>query len=319
MSERTSGELRLFRSGLIQMSKRGEIRIGVSGWTYTPWRVNFYPPGLPQKSELSFASRQFNALEINGTFYGMQVPQSFANWKAATPDDFVFTVKGSRYLTHMLKLTHIETPLANFFASGPLALGAKLGPILWQFPERFGFTHDRLEAFLAFLPRTHREAAALASRHDDRLRAPAHLDVEVDRPLRHCVEIRNEGFREPSFVDLLRRHNVALVCADTVSWPLLMDVTADFIYCRPHGSTELYKSRYSDEELDRWARRVRAWATGRTMSDGSFVTGPVADGKARDVYIFFDNTDKLQAPDNARTLMARLDVRATDEAAIVSH
>ena len=281
----------------------------MSGWTYTPWRGTFYPTALPQKRELDYASRQFNALEINGTFYGMQVPQSFANWQASTPTDFVFAVKGSRYLTHMLKLTKPETPLANFFASGPLALGSKLGPILWQFPERFRFDPDRLEAFFALLPRTHSDAAALASRHDERLRAPAHLQVVTDRPLRHCVEIRNEAFRDQRFIELLRRYDVALVCADTVSWPLLMDVTADFAYCRLHGSAELYKSRYSDEELDRWAERVRAWATGATMADGNFVTPPLADGRPRDVYVFFDNTDKLQAPDNARGLMQRLGVQ----------
>ena len=291
------------------MAKQGDIRVGVSGWTYTPWRGNFYPNGLRQKSELDFASRQFNALEINGTFYGMQVPQSFASWKAAAPNDFVFAVKGSRYLTHMLKLTQCTTPLANFFASGPLALGGKLGPVLWQFPESFKFLPDRLEAFFAVLPRTHREAAELGSRHDNRLRARAYLDVDVDRPLRHCVEIRSDTFRDPRFIGLLERYNVALVCADTVSWPLLMDVTADFVYCRLHGSAELYKSRYSEEELDHWAERIRAWAQGAPMTDGTFVTAPRADGTPRDVYVFFDNTDKLQAPDNARGLMRRLGIR----------
>ena len=291
------------------MAKLRDIRIGVSGWTYSPWRGTFYPSGLGQKRELNYAARQFNALEINGTFYGMQVPQSFAKWEASTPTDFIFAVKGSRYLTHMLKLTNPEKPLANFFASGPLALGRKLGPILWQFPERFRFDPDRLEAFLALLPRTHSEAALLASRHDERLRAPAHLDVVTDRPVRHCVEIRNEGFRDQGFIELLRRYDVALVCADTVSWPLLMDVTADFVYCRLHGSAELYKSRYSDVELDRWAERVRGWATGATMTDGNFVARPLDDGKARDVYVFFDNTDKLQAPENAQGLMQRLGVQ----------
>jgi uncharacterized protein YecE (DUF72 family) len=292
------------------MARAGDIRIGISGWTYKPWRGNFYPKGLPQKRELEHASRQFNALEINGTFYGMQIPQSFANWAASTPDDFVFAVKGSRYLTHMLKLTRPETPLANFFASGPLALGSKLGPILWQFPERFKFDAERLESFFAILPRTHSAAAALAERHDERLRAPPHLDVAVDRPLRHCIEIRNDGFREQRFIDLLRSYDVALVCADTVDRPLLMDVTADFVYCRLHGSIELYKSRYSEAELDRWAARVRAWRVGEMMTDGNFVLPPLADERPRDVYVFFDNTDKLQAPDNARGLMQRLGVAA---------
>jgi uncharacterized protein YecE (DUF72 family) len=293
------------------MAERADIRIGVSGWTYTPWRGNFYPTGLRQKDELSYAASQFNALEINGTFYGMQVPQSFARWAAAVPDDFVFAVKGPRFLTHMLKLTRIEAPLANFFASGPLALGHKLGPILWQFPERFGFDPDRLLPFFEMLPRTHSAAAQLAARHDHRLRAAAHLEIVDDLPIRHAIEIRHAGFREPRFIDLLRRHNVALVCADTVDWPLLMDLTADFAYCRLHGSTELYKSRYSQAEIERWAGRVDAWANGRRMADGNFVTAPLDDGKRRDVYVFFDNTDKLQAPDNARELMQALDVAAS--------
>lgn len=293
------------------MAERADIRIGVSGWTYTPWRGNFYPTGLRQKDELSYAASQFNALEINGTFYGMQVPQSFARWAAAVPDDFVFAVKGPRFLTHMLKLTRIEAPLANFFASGPLALGHKLGPILWQFPERFGFDPDRLLPFFEMLPRTHSAAARLAARHDHRLRAAAHLEIVDDLPIRHAIEIRHAGFREPRFIDLLRRHNVALVCADTVDWPLLMDLTADFAYCRLHGSTELYKSRYSQAEIERWAGRVDAWANGRRMADGNFVTAPLDDGKRREVYVFFDNTDKLQAPDNARELMLALHVAAS--------
>jgi len=292
------------------MARRGDVRIGVSGWTYSPWRGAFYPKGLPQKRELAYAAAQFNALEINGTFYGMQVPQNFANWAAATPDDFVFAVKGPRFLTHMLQLTRAETPLANFFASGPLALGHKLGPILWQFPERFVFNRDRLVQFFELLPRTHRAAAALGERHDHRLRAPAHLDVADDLPLRHAIEIRSESFRDPAFIELLRRHDIALVCADTVDWPLLMDLTADFVYCRLHGSTELYQSRYSEAELDRWAARLEAWATGAVMTDGNFIVPPGNDARPRDVFVFFDNTDKLQAPDNARGLMQRLGVMA---------
>jgi uncharacterized protein YecE (DUF72 family) len=286
----------------------GDIRIGVSGWTYPPWRGNFYPKGLPQRRELEFASRQFNAIEINGTFYGMQVPPSFAGWAAAAPADLLFAVKGPRFLTHMLKLTRLETPLANFFASGVLALGDKLGPILWQFPERFAFDPARLIPFFEMLPRTTREAARLGARHDQRLRAAPHLDAGRDRPIRHAMEIRHGGFRDPAFIGLLRRYGIALVCADTVDWPLLMDVTADFVYCRLHGSTELYKSRYSDADLDRWAGRARAWSRGETMTDGTFVTPPLADGRPRDVFVFFDNTDKLEAPGNARGLMDRLGV-----------
>lgn len=288
-------------------TQHGDIRIGVSGWTYAPWRGNFYPKGLAQKRELGFAARQFNALEINGTFYGMQTPKAFRSWAEAVPPGFVFAVKGSRYLTHMLRLKEPERPLANFFASGPLTMGDRLGPILWQFPPRFRFDPERIEAFFRLLPQDMGAAADLARRHDDRLKAPADYGDGAVRPLRHAMEIRHESFRDAAFIDLLRRYGVALVCADTVDWPLLMDVTADFVYCRLHGSAELYKSGYSDAALDRWAERVRNWSLG-APTDGHFVTGPTDDGKKRDVFVLFDNTDKLMAPGDARGLMRRLGV-----------
>ncbi len=300
------------------MAQRGDIRIGVSGWTYGPWRGTFYPKGLPRKQELAFAARQFNAIEINGTFYGMQVPKSFHAWADAAPADFVFALKGPRYLTHMLKLARFEAPLANFLASGVLALGDALGPILWQFPASFSFDPGRLEPFLAALPHTTREAARLGEKHDQRLRARAWLRVARDRPVRHAIEIRHESFRDPRFIALLRRYDIALVCADTVEWPLLMDLSTDFVYCRLHGNAELYNSRYADAELDRWAARMRAWAGGRPMRDGSFVTAPVADGRRRDVFVFFDNTDKLQAPDNARDLMRRLAIAPAGASASIA-
>jgi uncharacterized protein YecE (DUF72 family) len=291
---------------------QGDIRIGVSGWTYRPWRGNFYPPKLVQKHELSYAASKFNAIEINGTFYGMQTPKAFRRWAEAVPEEFVFAVKGPRYLTHMLKLTNPEPPLANFLASGPLAMGARLGPILWQFPERFRFDAERIETFFRLLPRDTEAAAALAKKHDHRLRAPADLGDGVVRRMRHAMEIRHESFRDPDFIALLRRYEVALVCADTVDWPLLMDVTADFVYCRLHGSVELYNSGYSDPELDIWAQRVRNWAIGRP-TDGNFVDGPTSDDKARDVFVFFDNTDKLMAPGDARGLMRRVGVEWGDQ------
>ncbi len=277
----------------------------MSGWTYRPWRGNFYPATLVQKRELSYAASQFNALEINGTFYGMQTPKAFRKWAEAVPEGFVFAVKGPRYLTHMLKLKNPEPPLANFFASGPLVMGEKLGPVLWQFPERFRFDAERIEAFFRLLPRDTEEAAALAHRHDHRLRAPADYGDGTRRAVRHAMEIRHESFRDPDFVALLRKYDVALVCADTVDWPLLMDVTTDFVYCRLHGSVELYNSGYSDGELDIWAERVRHWARGKA-TDGNFVTGPTADGRKRDVFVFFDNTDKLMAPGDAKGLMERV-------------
>jgi uncharacterized protein YecE (DUF72 family) len=288
------------------MVKRADIRIGVSGWTYKPWRGNFYPEGLPQKRELSFAAGTFNALEINGTFYGLQTPKSFEGWARAVPDGFVFALKGSRYITHMLRLRDVKAPLANFFASGPLALGDRLGPILWQFPPNFRFDAERMETFFELLPHDTEAAAALGRRHDKRLKAPAFLRPGERRPLRHAMEIRHESFRDPAFVALLRKHRVALVVADTVDWPCLMDLTADFVYCRLHGSEELYNSGYSGRQLDRWAARLTAWSQGKPMTDGEFVTKPLRDRKRRDVFLFFDNTDKLRAPDDARGLMRRV-------------
>ena len=283
-----------------------DVRIGISGWTYEPWRGAFYPEGLPQKQELSHAASVFRSIEINGTFYSMQRCESFAQWADATPDDFVFAVKGPRYLTHMLKLRNAAAPLGNFFASGPLRLGPKLGPILWQFPPNFRFNPEKLETFIKLLPRDTEQAAACGRRHDHRLKGRAWLRSDRRRRIRHAMEIRHESFRDPAFIELLREHDIALVCADTVDWPLLMDVTADFVYCRLHGSTERYRSGYSHAELDRWAARVDAWASGRSMTDGNFVTKPLDDHRRRDVFLFFDNTDKLKAPDDARALLHRL-------------
>jgi uncharacterized protein YecE (DUF72 family) len=290
------------------MRGRAAIRIGVSGWTYGPWRGHFYPAGLAHKRELAHCATAFNAIEVNGSFYSLQRPTSYAAWAAVTPPGFVFALKGPRFITHMLKLRNARTALANFFASGPLALGDRLGPILWQFPASFRFDAERLAAFFAILPRTTGAALALAGEHDHRLEGRAWLHSDVDRPIRHAIEIRSDTFRDPAFIDLLKAHEVALVCADTVAWPLLMDVTADFVYCRLHGSVELYNSRYSEQELDRWAARVSAWAEGRPMRDGTFVVGPDERPGPRDVFVFFDNTDKRHAPDNAIGLMRRLGV-----------
>jgi uncharacterized protein YecE (DUF72 family) len=287
----------------------GTVRIGISGWTYGGWRGRFYPHGLPQKQELAYAAAHFGAIEINGTFYRLQRPESFARWRADTPEGFVFAIKGSRYITHMLKLRQAETALANFFASGVLRLGPKLGPILWQFPPQTKFDAARFEAFLDLLPRDTQEAATLARRHDRRVAGRSWLKNEIHRPLRHAVEIRHDSFRSPDFIDLLRRHHAGLVVADTVAWPCLTDVTADFVYCRLHGSKELYASGYGPKALDDWARRVRAWARGSEPRDARRVgdrSRPAPGG--RDVYVFFDNDAKVRAPVDAAGLVRRLGV-----------
>jgi uncharacterized protein YecE (DUF72 family) len=287
------------------VSRSANIRIGVSGWTYPPWRGAFFPKGLPQKQELQYASSIFRAIEVNGTFYRLQHPASFARWAEETPNDFVFAVKAPRFITHMRRLREPEAPLANFFASGVLRLGHKLGPILWQFPPNFSFDPELLRRFAEMLPHDTDDALKLARRHDERLKDKAWLSVESRRTLRHAIEIRHESFRDPAFVDLLREYRIALVCADTVKWPRLMDVTTDFVYCRLHGSRELYRSGYDEADLDCWTARACDWAAGRRV-DGDFAGHAKSNRGKHDVFVFFDNTDKLHAPDDARGMMRRL-------------
>jgi uncharacterized protein YecE (DUF72 family) len=287
---------------------RGPVRIGISGWTYKPWRGVFYPKGLAQKKELSYAASLFPSIEINGTFYSLQRPSSFTAWFEQTPDDFVFAIKGSRFITHMRRLRAIEQPLANFFASGLLGLGSKLGPILWQFPPSFQFKPDLIEDFFSLLPRDTIAAATLAEKHDERPKGHASTEPGKRRPLRHAMEIRHNSFVVPEFISLLRQYNVALVCADTVEWPRLMDVTSDFIYCRLHGSEVLYTSGYSNQALDQWAARVAAWATGQEVADGNHASPtPARQRSARDVFVYFDNDAKVFAPKDAQALAQRVD------------
>jgi uncharacterized protein YecE (DUF72 family) len=288
------------------MARTGAVRIGISGWTYAPWRGVFYPKGLARKRELEYATSQFSSLEINGTFYGMQRPDAFADWADRAPEGFVFAVKAPRYITHIRRLRDAATPLANFIASGLLRLGPKLGPILWQFPPNFSFDAERIEAFLKLLPHDTGEAAHIGRRHDDRLKAPAWLKVEAERRLRHAFEIRNESFRAEAFVDLLRKYKVALACADTVEWPRLMDLTCDFVYCRLHGSEELYSSGYDDAALDQWGARVAAWAKGGEPEDAERIGG-TGRRRKRDVFVYFDNDIKVRAPFDAKALAERVE------------
>lgn len=301
------------------MSKLGAIRIGISGWRYPGWRRTFYPPGLPQRAELAFAASHFTTIELNGSFYSLQRPESFVRWRQQTPDGFIFSVKGSRYLTHMLKLKAIEQGLANFFAQGVLALGPKLGPILWQFPPQWRFDPERLQAFFTLLPRTHREAAELGRHHGPQLHGPAWLEVERDLPLRHAIEIRHESFVCEDFIALLRRHRIGSVVADTVKWPRLMDVTADFVYCRLHGDKQLYASGYGPKAIDAWATRAMVWAAGGQVTDATRAStkNPRAR-QTRDVFIYFDNDAKVRAPVDAEHLMRRIAAWARPSACIAS-
>src|SRR6201994_964890 len=232
--------------------KWGRVRVGISGWTYAPWRGVFYPDRLPHARELAYAAERFSTVEINGTFYSLQRPSSFARWSDATPEDFIFSVKGPRYITHMLRLRNVEQALANFFASGLLALGAKLGPVLWQLPPNFQFDRARLETFFQLLPTDTATAAQQARAHDARFNGRVLTETDRNRPLRHAMEIRNISFVSPEFIELLRQYRIALVCADTVEWPRLVDVTTDFVYCRLHGSEVLYASGYGRKAIEEW-------------------------------------------------------------------
>jgi uncharacterized protein YecE (DUF72 family) len=285
-----------------------DIRIGISGWTYAPWRGTFFPPGLSQARELAFAAEQVRTIEINGTFYSQQRPSSYGTWRAETPPDFVFAVKGPRFITHLKRLKDVVAPTANFFASGVLRLGPKLGPILWQLPPATAFDPQRLAAFFELLPRSASAAAVLGRQHDRRLKARAWLRVTEDRPIRHALEVRHPSFECAEFIELLRRHDVALVVADTAGrWPLIREVTADFVYVRLHGDRELYASGYTAPVLDRWAERIRAWSRGGDAPDATRIGSPAAARPAgRDVYVYFDNDVKTHAPFDAMSLAHRL-------------
>ncbi|HLY34918.1 MAG TPA: DUF72 domain-containing protein [Jatrophihabitantaceae bacterium] len=269
---------------------RGTIRVGISGWLYPPWRGVFYPKGLAHRRELEYASAKLQTIEINGSFYSLQRPESYRAWYAQTPDHFVFALKGGRFITHMKKLRDVDVPLANFFASGVLALRDKLGPVLWQLPPSLGFDAERLADFFARLPRSTGEAAWLSRRHDERLTDRAVTDVDVDRPLRHALEVRHTSFETTALLDVLRAHHIALVVADSAGkWPQIREVTTDFAYVRLHGADELYVSGYSDEKLDDWAATVSRFADG-----------------GRDVFVYFDNDAKVHAPFNAIRLAEKI-------------
>lgn len=297
----------------VSPARAGVVRIGISGWRYPPWRGTFYPQGLPQAQELAWASRQLSTIEINGSFYSLQSPASYRHWHDDTPDGFVFSVKAPRYITHIRRLADVRVPLANFLASGLVELRGKLGPILWQLPPNFTFedsNRERLEAFLALLPADPEAATRLARAHDAKVTS-ARVTFGATQRLQHALEVRHESFVDAAFIALLRRHRVALVVADTGGrWPEYEDVTAGFVYLRLHGADALYESGYADAALQRYAARIRDWARGGEPADARRIAPRAAPPRARrDVYCYFDNTAKIEAPGNAARL-ARLSAAA---------
>ena len=248
------------------MKNSGAIRIGIGGWVYPPWRGTFYPPGLRQAEELAYASRHVTAIEINGTFYRTQTPASFRKWHDETPDDFVFSLKGPRFLTHRGELASAAPYIERFLASGFLELGPKLGPLLWQFAPTTQFDAADFAAFLDLLP------------HE-----------LGGRAIRHVVEVRHPSFRTPEFIDLLRERRIAVALVDDKKYPAFTDLTADFAYLRLRRCAEDQPAGYKPNALDRWAKQLRAWSE-----------------EGRDCFLHFINGAKIRAPAAAQALIERL-------------
>jgi uncharacterized protein YecE (DUF72 family) len=248
---------------------------------------------------------------LNGSFYSMQTPRTYARWREQTPRGFVFAVKAPRLITHVQRLHDIDVPLANFFASGVFELREKFGPVLWQFPPGLEYDRDLFARFFECLPHDTEAALKLARRRDSRMKGRTRLAIDRKRRIHHAVEIRHSSFLDEAFIALLREHGIALVVADTAGkWPYVEEVTAGFMYLRLHGDKQLYSSGYGDAALDRWAARIRAWHVGSQPRDAVRVKHAPAPPrrKARDVYCYFDNSAKVHAPFDAAKLIEKLDM-----------
>jgi uncharacterized protein YecE (DUF72 family) len=266
------------------MAETGEIRVGVGGWVFPPWRGVFYPDKLPQKDELAYASHRLTAIEINGTYYGAQKPETFRRWAAETPDGFVFTLKGSRFVTNRRELAEAGESISRFFDQGVTELGDKLGPVLWQMPPTKKFHPEDFEAFLSLLPAT------------------------VDgRRVRHCVEVRHASFGAPDFAALLRRHQVPVVFADHATYPAFADVAGDFVYARLQTGSDEVATAYDAEALEAWAGRLKTWAAGGRPADLDCADpDDRPEQKPREVFAFIIHEGKIRAPAGAMALIERL-------------
>ncbi|TXK17461.1 DUF72 domain-containing protein [Homoserinibacter sp. GY 40078] len=267
-----------------------EARVGMSGWTYAPWRGEFYPRGLRQADELRYAAEKVTSIELNGSFYSLQKPSSWTKWRDETPDGFVFAVKAPRFMTHIRRLQDVEEPLANFLASGILALGPKLGPILWQLPPSLEYDPEVVGRFLDLLPHDTATALEIAKGRSERMSGREHLEIDANRPVRHALEPRAFSFDDQQFADQAAEARVAVVLGDNAGrWPRLDWITADFVYARLHGDEEIYTSGYDEPSLAEWEE----WVRDNLDRD-------------RDVYVYFDNDQKVRAPYDAMALNERL-------------
>jgi uncharacterized protein YecE (DUF72 family) len=263
------------------MGARGSIRIGIGGWTFEPWRGVFYPTDLKQKDELSYASRHLTSIEINGTYYGSQKPETFRKWASEAPDGFVFTLKGNRFCTQRKLLAEAGESVERFYSQGVTGMGDKLGPVLWQLPHTKRFDPADFEAFLALLPRTHDGVA-----------------------LRHCVEARHDSFRDPAFAALLRKYGVAVVFAEHEKYPAFADVTVDFVYARLQTGSDDVETAYEPDVLEQWARRLITWAEGGRPDDLECADpAHKAEVKPREVFAYIIHEGKVRAPAGAMALI----------------
>ncbi len=261
----------------------GRIRVGVGGWTYAPWRGAFYPAGLAQKKELEYASRKLTTIEVNGTYYGSQKPESFAKWYDETPDDFIFSLKGPRFTTNRRVLAEASESVERFFASGAMVLKDKLGPINWQLMPTKAFDAEDIDRFLRLLPKS----------------------VE-GRAVRHALEVRHPSFKNPDLVAIAREHGVAIVTAGDSEYPQIADVTAPFVYARIMGTTEDEPNGYGDKDLGLWAQRARAWASGGMPEGLLSVTAEQPRADNRDVFLYVISGFKAHNPATAMALIERI-------------
>ena len=260
------------------------IRVGVGGWTFEPWRNNFYPAGLPHAQELNYASRHVTAIEVNGTYYSTFKPATFKKWHDETPDDFMFSMKASRFSTNRKQLATAGESIKRFVDSGIGELGKKLGPIVWQFMPTKQFDPEDLAAFLELLPKK-----------------------EGSRTLRHVLDVRHDSFRTPEYLALVRKHKVATVFTDSPKFPSFADLTGDFVYARLMNSEAQHATGYTPKALDEWAEAAKTWSEGGTPSSLPHVEeGKSSGSEARDVFIYFINGAKEKAPAAAGALIERL-------------
>ena len=287
-----------------------EVRIGISGWTYPHWRKDaFYPTGLAQKKELGYASHHLNSIEVNGTFYRLQKPKSYQSWCDQTPDDFGFTIKAGRYMTHIRRLKDMGSSLSNFMASGPLIMGPKLKAILWQFPPHMKLKDDRVESFLKTLTFDAFSAAELARNHSEKLADIAFYEPKENFPIRHAFEFRHESFANNDFIHMLHEYNVAFVVGHCGKYPpYVEDLTADFVYMRMHGQKKGQIKGYTKKEIKEIAQRVEDLRSGKTPKDLQTHSSIKPKKKKRDVFVYFDNDAKAYSPKNAMELSELLDI-----------